>query len=579
MPYLMAGHPKVFAQSGGHGVFSCDDNDSSRGVNCDDNDGVVYAWQGGNSTDPQANECANGKQESVHFDLLDACGYRLVSLDDWAGSSTVADPAVTQGFWVLQNHICENCTFHSFTNFRGNGEDLDGDPCGAGVSCFCADNAPNPPWQWRDHDGVGSGDWLSDPARLFDIDFEGPEFSADTFSHDYVRHPYYTHQLELVASRVNRDTDLAGFPIKSLFVQALSLPAQDNESNAITKYHWFKSDPVIGSWYPWSYGADEAVDQNVWSQPDSNRYYFTRQTQERLAGGSFQNGGRSIELSLLHELDSGAYSRVVSEEFGPGDWFSGSCSANDDSGCVGRQGAYAHCRVQVNDFTCDNGVTNAAGNLAFKLTRIRRPSAPPVARAGPDQTVECASPSGTTVMLDGSGSSDPEGDPLTYLWVAPGIQFDDPSAERPQGVFPLGSTEVTLRVSDGTQEVSDTVVVTVADTTPPSIAVQIAPAVLRPPNHRLVDVLAAVSVSDACDSSPIVPVLASITSSEPDDGLGDGNTSGDIQGATLGTPDSSYQLRAERSGKGNGRIYRAVYVVTDQQGNPNNAVGEVEVPR
>jgi len=42
--------------------------------------------------------------------------------------------------------------------------------------------------------------------------------------------------------------------------------------------------------------------------------------------------------------------------------------------------------------------------------------------------------------------------------------------------------------------------------------------------------------------------LVSIVSSEPDDGIGDGNTIGDIQEAEYGTADFEFQLRAERSG-------------------------------
>ena len=103
------------------------------------------------------------------------------------------------------------------------------------------------------------------------------------------------------------------------------------------------------------------------------------------------------------------------------------------------------------------------------------------------------------------------------------------------------------------------------DTTPPDISVTVTPDTLWPPNHKMVDIVAAVTVSDICDAAPIV-VLTSVTSNEPDNDQGkpydpqdstsgDGNTINDIQGAVIGTEDYEFQLRAERAGAGDGRIY------------------------
>ena len=88
-----------------------------------------------------------------------------------------------------------------------------------------------------------------------------------------------------------------------------------------------------------------------------------------------------------------------------------------------------------------------------------------------------------------------------------------------------------------------------------------------------VDVLA----FDACDADPAVELL-DIFSSEPDDGIGDGNTDGDIQGADVGTDDRDFALRAERAGPGDGRVYTAVYGVTDLAGNHVEADALVVVP-
>ena len=73
--------------------------------------------------------------------------------------------------------------------------------------------------------------------------------------------------------------------------------------------------------------------------------------------------------------------------------------------------------------------------------------------------------------------------------------------------------------------------------------------------------------------------LVSITSNEPDDGLGDGDTAGDVQGADFGQDDRTFMLRAERSGGGNGRAYTITYVAEDASGNETSKQATVTVPK
>jgi len=93
---------------------------------------------------------------------------------------------------------------------------------------------------------------------------------------------------------------------------------------------------------------------------------------------------------------------------------------------------------------------------------------PPVANAGPDQTVEQDSHDGASVTLDGSGSSDPDGDTLTYLWAWAG---GSASGVNPTVLLIRGVTEITLTVSDGELSDTDTVYVTVQDTIAPEISI------------------------------------------------------------------------------------------------------------
>ncbi len=114
----------------------------------------------------------------------------------------------------------------------------------------------------------------------------------------------------------------------------------------------------------------------------------------------------------------------------------------------------------------------------------------------------------------------------------------------------------------------------VCDEIAPTIdALSVTPKELWPANHKYVDVAATVTVSDNFDPNPTV-TLVSVTSNEPDNGEGDGNTINDI----VVIDDTHFMLRAERAGHGMGRIYTITYMATDACGNSTTASTTVFVP-
>jgi hypothetical protein len=208
------------------------------------------------------------------------------------------------------------------------------------------------------------------------------------------------------------------------------------------------------------------------------------------------------------------------------------------------------------------------------IARFRVMNKPPSAEAGSTQIVECTSPEGAEVTLVGSGSSDPDGDTLQYLWRGP---FGFAAGESVTVNVPFGSHAILLEVEDVPGHIDrDEVIVKVVDTTPPEMTVTLSPNTLWPPNHRLVNVDASVSATDRCGDASVV--LVSVVSNEDDNSLGDGDTPNDIRGANRLTEDYSFQVRAERSGEGDGRVYSVTYRATDESANSTELVAEVHVP-
>jgi len=198
---------------------------------------------------------------------------------------------------------------------------------------------------------------------------------------------------------------------------------------------------------------------------------------------------------------------------------------------------------------------------------------------------------GETVLLDTNAPmlTCPSDITLQCPAIAGGIGFPvvtDVCDPKPQivsdvpAMLPLGARVVTWRATDASGNQSSCQQrVEVVDTIPPQLTLALSSTLLWPPNHRMVPVQATWQVTDACDPTAGV-LLASATISEPDDALGsgDGNTTGDIQDASIGTPDTSVLLRAERSGDGPGRVYTLTYVARDASGNTASALGIVTVP-
>jgi endonuclease G len=113
----------------------------------------------------------------------------------------------------------------------------------------------------------------------------------------------------------------------------------------------------------------------------------------------------------------------------------------------------------------------------------------------------------------------------------------------------------------------------VVDSLPPAIGpVSATPNKLGPPNHKMIDVFVAFTASDA--SGPPVCSVA-VSSNEPPNGTGDGNTTTDW----IVIDAHHVQLRAERAGGGSGRIYTLTVTCADASGHSSSNATTVIVPK
>lgn len=190
----------------------------------------------------------------------------------------------------------------------------------------------------------------------------------------------------------------------------------------------------------------------------------------------------------------------------------------------------------------------------------------PVANAGADQTKE-ASAATTSVTLNGSASTDADGDALTYSWSLNGDVVS--TSATPTVSLGLGDHTFMLTVTDGKGgSDTDEVTISIIDTTAPAITFTSVTTQLWPPNHKMVLVARNISATDIVNGSTSVSIM--VSSNEPVNGRGDGNTNSDSQ--VVANPNGTYDVyvRSERTGSNSGRVYTINMTSTDASGNTSS---------
>lgn len=212
----------------------------------------------------------------------------------------------------------------------------------------------------------------------------------------------------------------------------------------------------------------------------------------------------------------------------------------------------------------DVGAADSAGNIATASFNVTvQDTIAPALTVPADVTAEATSASGAAVAYGSATATDAVGvTSLTYS-AASG------------STFALGTTTVAVDAGDAAGNASSgSFTVTVQDTTAPAItSLSTNAPTLWPPNHKMVAVTVSADAGDLVGVSSLK--IVNVTSSEPDNGLGDGDTANDIQV----TGDLTVNLRAERAGGGNGRTYTITVEASDDAGNTTTKTCTVFVPK
>ena len=200
----------------------------------------------------------------------------------------------------------------------------------------------------------------------------------------------------------------------------------------------------------------------------------------------------------------------------------------------------------------------------------------PSANAGGNKAVDEHS----AVTLNGSGS-DPNGDPIHFTWTqtaGPSVVLTGANTATLSFTAPFvnaAGAQLTFQLLvwddfGGWGLDSATVTVNNINDPPTLVNPRADVGVLWAPDHKLLPVHI-LGVVDPNNNATIT--INSVKQDEPTNGLGDGDTA--IDAIISG---DSVQLRAERSGKGDGRVYHVCFTAADLEGSVTGCV-KVMVPK
>jgi hypothetical protein len=212
-------------------------------------------------------------------------------------------------------------------------------------------------------------------------------------------------------------------------------------------------------------------------------------------------------------------------------------------------------------------ITDGVNSQDFVLTFPLQGHVTQVTDEDPSLPIEGAT---VEVIADGNPIS-PTTTDTNGFYSFPGLQAGTYDVTVSKSCYQSQTVEDVSVVVD-TTTVQDFVLV--PDTAAPVLDVSVNSEKLWPPNHKYRNVTATVEVSDDMDPNPTV-TLVSVTSNEPDNGKGDGNTINDI----VVVDNYTFKLRAERSGMGSGRIYTITYKAVNSCGIESTATATVTVPK